>query len=205
MNFFNMDSPLMKIGEKLTDIMLVNILMVICSIPIITIGASYTAMHYVLLKIHRDETGHIVQDYFHAFKINFKDATIIWGCYLLFALFLGIDYLFIISKGIEFPIVFRCIIYAITVVLCFSLTWVFILLSRYENSIKRTIINSLTIGFANLWKTIVMAILMVMPYLLLLISPRSIPIVLLIGIAALTYLQTALYDKIFIKIEQTTN
>ena len=44
--FFNLDSPLMSGLSKLADLIWLNILAFICSIPIITIGASMTALNY---------------------------------------------------------------------------------------------------------------------------------------------------------------
>lgn len=203
MNIFSLDSPFMRFTGKMADIMIVNVLTIICSIPIITAGAAYTAMHYVLLKIYKDETTHITKDFFHGFLRNFKDATILWSIYLFWGVFLGLDYFFIYSKGLGLSTVFQIAIYAITVLLIFSLTWVFILLSRYENSRMQTMINSLTVGIANFGKTITMAILMVAPYCLFLMFPMAVPIVLLIGVALFGYLQTVLYCKTFETLEHS--
>lgn len=42
---FNLDGPFMKYGNKFADLMVLNLLTVVCSIPVVTIGASYSAMH----------------------------------------------------------------------------------------------------------------------------------------------------------------
>ena len=68
MKFFNLDSPLMKFLSRMTDILWLNILTVVCSIPIVTAGASFTALHYVCLKMVRDEEGYITKDFFKSFK-----------------------------------------------------------------------------------------------------------------------------------------
>ncbi len=76
--FFDLDSPLMSTLSKLADLIILNILVVICSLPLFTIGASLTAMHYVVLKMVRNEEGYIIKSFFKSFKQNFKQATIIW-------------------------------------------------------------------------------------------------------------------------------
>lgn len=48
--FFDLDSPLMSALNKLADLIILNILVIICSLPVFTIGASMTALHYVVLK-----------------------------------------------------------------------------------------------------------------------------------------------------------
>ena len=52
---FNYDNPVWRFIGKLGDLIVLNILWTICSIPIFTIGASTTAVYYVTLKLVRDE------------------------------------------------------------------------------------------------------------------------------------------------------
>ena len=52
--FFNMDGPVMRGLTRVFDLVLLNLLTVLCSIPLITIGASLAAMHSVLLKMVRN-------------------------------------------------------------------------------------------------------------------------------------------------------
>ena len=75
--FFNLDSPVMVALTKMADLIIVNLLAFFCCLPIITVGASMTALHYVVLKIVRDEECYIVKGFFKSFKDNFKQATII--------------------------------------------------------------------------------------------------------------------------------
>ena len=92
MKFFNLDSPLMKFLSRMTDILWLNILTVVCSIPIITAGASFTALHYVCLKMVRDEEGYITKTFFRSFKENLKQG--IGATFVLAAVlgFIGLDF-----------------------------------------------------------------------------------------------------------------
>ena len=78
MKFFNLDSPVMQALGKMADLMWLNILTLICCIPVVTAGASLTAMHYMALKIVRNEECYITKGFFKSFKENFKQATLIW-------------------------------------------------------------------------------------------------------------------------------
>ena len=86
---FDMDSPVMRFLSRMADLMIMNLVVTICCIPIVTIGASITAMHYVMLKLVRGEDGYIVKDFFKSFKQNFKQSTIIWliMCVFIFVFF----------------------------------------------------------------------------------------------------------------------
>lgn len=75
---FNMDNKLMRLLGKLANLVFLQLLTLICCLPIITAGASLTAMHKVLLQLRRDEEGSITKAFFHSFRINFRQATIIW-------------------------------------------------------------------------------------------------------------------------------
>ena len=69
---FNYDNPVWRFIGKLGDLIVLNILWTICSIPIFTIGASTTAVYYVTLKLVRDEDDSTIKAFFRSFKSNFK-------------------------------------------------------------------------------------------------------------------------------------
>ena len=75
---FRMDSPLMRFLTKIADLMVLNILFCVTSIPLITIGASWTALYSVTLKMVRDEEGSVSRSYFRSFRQNFRQATLLW-------------------------------------------------------------------------------------------------------------------------------
>ena len=89
MKIFDLDSPLMNVLNKMADLMWLNILTLICCIPVITAGAALTSMHYVALKIVRNEESYITRSFFKSFKTNFRQATLIWLLLMLVAAILG--------------------------------------------------------------------------------------------------------------------
>ena len=200
-NLFNSDNLIIEFLGKVADLLILNFLVLICCIPIITIGTSFTAMYYVLLRIHRNESTYIIKEYFYAFKKNFKESMILWIIYLIVAAVLAIDYYLVFLLGIEFGEGLKYLIYGIIILLLISMTWGFVLLSRYENTIRQTLINSYCIGFTNLLRTVIMAVLLVAPWILLIIFPVTTPIILLLGISLVGYLQTLIFNKVFEKLE----
>ena len=83
---FNFDSPLMQFLTKVADLIILNLLFLVTSVPVITIGASATALHYVALRMIHGQEGPITRDYFRSFRTNFRQATAIWLLLLGFAL-----------------------------------------------------------------------------------------------------------------------
>ena len=89
---FDMDNPLWRFLGKLADLMILNIVFLLCSIPIFTIGASLTGVYYVCLKIKEQEEGYIIRNFFKSFKQNFVQSTIIWLIMLALGLLLGTEF-----------------------------------------------------------------------------------------------------------------
>ena len=75
---FNYDNPVWRFIGKLGDLVLLNLLWLICCIPVFTAGAATTAVYYVTLKLVRDDDGSTIKSFFHSFTQNFKQATAIW-------------------------------------------------------------------------------------------------------------------------------
>ncbi|MGN0383363.1 MAG: YesL family protein, partial [Eubacterium sp.] len=63
---------------KFTELLLLNLIWLMSSLPIITIGASTTALYYVLMKAARGEKVDVNSDFFKSFTLNFRQSTILW-------------------------------------------------------------------------------------------------------------------------------
>ena len=127
---FDMDSPVMRFLTVMADLMILNILTIICCIPIITAGASLTGLHYVLLKMARNEEGYIVKSFFKSFKQNFRQATIIWLIILAFIIIFIGDIMIFNYAAIEFPKALRIFLIVLGLFMLMVAIYVFPVLSR---------------------------------------------------------------------------
>lgn len=158
-NLFNMDNPLFQALGKLADLMILNLVFMICCIPIVTIGASLTALNYVTLKMAEGEDGYIVKGFFKSFKENFKQATIIWLLLLVLGIVLGLD-LYILSRGTGTVVtVMRVLILVIGFLFLMVYTYVFPILARFVNTTKATFKNALIMSIADFPRTIIMILI----------------------------------------------
>lgn len=199
--WFNLDSPLIQGMNKVADLMWLNILVLICSLPVFTIGASLTAAHYVALKMHRNEEGYITRDFFRAFKSNFKQSTIMWLFFMLVMLVLGCDYYLIKNNTIEVPYIIKVFIIAATFVFSFMLMWVFPMQAKFENKISRTIKNAFAVGMMKFPRSILMLIVYALPWFIVWLTLSILPLFLVFGISIPIYISTMLYNKFFKKLE----
>ena len=92
MKLFNLDSPVMVFLSKVANLMILNVLTIICCIPIFTAGAAITALYYVTIKMARGDDPYIIKGYFKSFKENFKQATIIWLIMLVVIAIIAVDW-----------------------------------------------------------------------------------------------------------------
>lgn len=161
MKFFSYESKFSQLLIKICYTCYLNVLWLICSLPIFTIGASTTALYYVCLKIVRDEDSNVAAQFFRSFKENFKQATVIWLIMLGVGLFLGADayilyHLRQISEGsaaVLWTLVLAVVI-AAAVVYVIVLEYVFPLLASVSNTTKAMLKNSFLIGTHYLFATI---------------------------------------------------
>ena len=192
-NIFNPDSKFTHFTNKFSDLITLNLWFVLTSLPLITIGASATAMHYVLLRIYRDELEYsITRNYFRSFRENFRQSTAIWIIYIAFGAVLFADLFFITNPGF-----LKILVTIVSVLLVLSLSWIFVLQSRYANPVYATIRNAVVFSIMHPIDTVLMCALMLLPILLLISKPSAIPIVVICGFSLAGIIRAMIYGKVF--------
>ena len=202
--FFDMDSPFMRVLNRVGDLMIMNFLMILCCIPVITAGAAFTAMHYVLLKIVRGEEGYLIKGFFKSFKQNFRQATTIWLLMLLVILVYVGDSLIFNYSGLTFPKPLVIAVVAVAVLLAMAAVYVFPLQARFGNTVKNTLKHAMILAFVNLPKTLLMVGCYVLPLVIAYFSNYALLFVFLFGISAPAYAAAWIYSGIFKKLEPET-
>lgn len=128
---------IMTIFSKISDFLLLNFLFVITSIPLVTLGASLTALYAVNLKMVKGEESYVYRDYFRAFKRNFKQAV---PAFLLFAAvfaLLGINIWISYQTSGLFFMVLRALstIFIICIFICMK--YYFPILARFDFTFRQ--------------------------------------------------------------------
>lgn len=202
MKFLNPDSPLMQGLGKIADLMLLNMLALIFCIPIITVGASITALYYMALKIVRGEEIYVWKGFWKSFTQNFRQATIIWLIQIVVMAILGADYYIVYMSPDSNPSLIMQIVFLASVILAMA-TFLFIypVLSKFDNTIARTFKNTLIMAVMQMPKLILMAILWALPLLLGLFVMQLFPLVVLFGMVLPACGCAFLYNKFFKRME----
>lgn len=161
MNFgklFDIENPVWRYLGKIWDAIWLTVLWVVCSLPVITIGAASTAVSYVALKVMKDEEGGLTKQFFHSFKQNFKQATVIWLGALLLTIILAVNFWFYYQMNNTFSKVFMIVLIVISVVFAMVMHYIFPVLAKFDNSTKNLLIMAFVMALKNVNWTVFMVV-----------------------------------------------
>lgn len=202
--FFNMDNKFFVFMGRIADLCMLNILCIVCCIPVITAGASLTALYYVTMKMVRNEESYIFRSFFKSFKQNFKQATVINLIMLAAAALLYLDTR--ITKAMADPMgkILTMIFALFTMIYLIILLYLYPVLAKFYNSIKNTFKNALLMGIRHLPYTFLMLVICASPLLILFIPSFQIQmflilLVILFGPALAAYCNSHFFVRIFDK------
>lgn len=150
---------LWKFSENLTDICILGMLCLICSLPVITTGAALTAMYTVFAQhiIHRRRE--LVRPFFTAFRENLKNATILWLMILPAMVLFAVDAFYYLSGTGMFNrvmgITMFCLLGIVLIVHCYAFTT----MAVNKGTVKETLIKSIQCSYMNWpWTLLILVI-----------------------------------------------
>lgn len=199
--FFNLDSPLMRFLTKLADLMILNILFLITCIPVVTIGAAWTALYYVAMKMVRDEESGIIRSYLRSFRMNFKQATLLWLGVLAVAGVLVLDYAILYRIDSPVAAAMNTGILILGAALLMVLQYLFPLLAKFDTSLKQTLKNACLLSIAKLPRTLLMVFCLVGALIITFYNSYTLSIGILVwillGFAIMAFSNSSILVKIF--------
>lgn len=162
----DINSPLWRFMGFLGDLVCVNLLFLLTSVPVVTAGASVTAMNAVFFKLREKKDNGLVRDYFRAFAGNFWKSTVIWLLYLVFLAGCVLNFNAVFNTA--FPqkkavmILLGAVIFLLSATVLYSLA----MLARFDNDLKDTVSKAFVISMLCFPYTIVMLLLMGVGFLI---------------------------------------
>ncbi|MDD3662801.1 MAG: DUF624 domain-containing protein [Candidatus Pacebacteria bacterium] len=201
-----MDNVFFRTISKIVDLFWLNLLTLICCLPVITAGTALTAMYQVLFRIKSNQEGYITRDFFHAFRQNFKKTTFVWSAVLLILLFYWIDLSVLRSYMTDtyqtLGTVIKIGISIIMMVLFMGLSYFFPLSARYENKTRTTVKNAYLFACAYFPQTLCMMLIYIFPFALMMLSNYFILFWFLFGLSFPGYCCCSLLTGIFGRTEE---
>ena len=166
MKLFSPDSKYMRAMSILGDLFVLNLVFLICCIPVVTVGPAIAALDTAAFRIIRGKEGRTLAVFFQAFRQNLRRGICLWLTLLLPGAFVAMDiWLFAAFTG---PLRYMEVLFGILLALVlFTAGYAFPLLSQFDNTVKGTLKNALFLSLGYLPRTIVITILNVFPFALL--------------------------------------
>lgn len=193
---FQSENAVFRTIQTIGYIWYLHVLWLVCSLPVITMGASTTALIYSLLKLRAQE-GYTTKNFFKSFRDNLKQATVLFliyaviGCILLLDVFMGGQTEGSIGQVIRIGALILLFPYGM------SFLYVFGIQAKFYNTVKNTIFYSFILAIRHFTMTIQMAILVGVVIYLNCVFYVANYITVSLGIGFLVYFLTAYYQRIF--------
>ena len=206
-NLFNYENPFIQFLVRVGDLIILNVLFILCSAPVVTLGASLTALHRVTQNMLFEQEEPLIKAFFRAFRQNFKQSTLVWLVELVVIVSLVCDVLLVMAYfngGLAKAMYILVAVLAILVAGVFS--YLMPLIARYENGTRQQVNNAVVLAIIKLPKTIILVLMNLLPVILLLISVpvfvQTLIFWVIIGFAFVSFLTSSILKPVFQQLEK---
>lgn len=203
-SLFDLDNPVLRFLGRVFDIAYLNILCVVCSIPVITIGPSVTALYYCLLKIARKQDSSISRMFFDSLKMNLKQGILMTLIFAGLATVLLVDIQMcndIARENVEY---IRTFLYVVLAVFAVMASYAFPVLAQFDNTTVNVLKYSLLLAIYNFGYTFWIVLLNAIPIVVFVFFPElflcTFPAWLTFGFAIIAMINSRMFVKIFEKV-----
>ena len=175
-SFISNDSRFGQLMTRCGVIIGANLMFVLFSMPVFTIGASYTALHFVMLKALRgDGQVNPFNLFWQGFKTNFRQATLAFLAAVAFFAFLYADFRLIKASGSTLEML-RYPLIALGVIAAALMLYLVPTMAAFEDTIHHLLRNALYFAAKKIWKVPVILFFNIFPLYLTYTDPQMMPL-----------------------------
>lgn len=194
---FSMDGPLWRALNFLADVMILHFLWLVHSLPLVTVGASTTALYYAMMKRIRTNEGQVAANFRRSFKDNFRQATILWLIAAAVGAVLWVDMNFCTTWGGTAGKIMLAGCSALLVPCWMTLLYLFPVLAKFTGSAYDTFKNALLMSVRHLPMTLLLTFLWATVWLMLAIFPPFTGLMLISGAGLMGWITSCVYIQVF--------
>ena len=159
-SLFDPNSAFFRGMERVWTLVVLNVLWVLCSLPVVTIGPSTAALYQVLGKVIQGEDSHTARKFFAAWRENFKCALLVWLPMLAVLVLCGFDLYFAVLND---RFLWKLLAVFALQLAAVELTFVFPLMARYQNTWRSHMKNAMLVGVGNLPRMLLIWLIWAVP------------------------------------------
>ncbi|MBO4337067.1 MAG: YesL family protein [Lachnospiraceae bacterium] len=164
MKLFAFDSPVMQAISTATDYVILNLLWIVCSLPVFTAGAAMSAKYYTSMKLYRGEAPAVFKSFFSSFAKNLKQTILPSIVIFIIMGALTADWFYVINVTQD-P-AYKWILFIITVVFFMMIFCLFPIIARYEIKTKEAVKTALGLTAAKFPRVFLAIILFILPFII---------------------------------------
>lgn len=191
------NSPVIAFLNKMTDLILLNVLWLLCCLPVFTAGAATTAAYYVSITSIRCGDGYVIKRFFGSFKKNFRQITPIWLAILVFNLIMTADMLFWYRQGNTFGKTMFIISGVVAFLFLIWILWIFPVFAKLDGKTGELLKNAVAFAIGYLPYTAIILVITGVVMYANLVSLIANSIMLFVGFAVLFYVQSFFFYRVF--------
>ncbi|MCI9163969.1 MAG: YesL family protein [Lachnospiraceae bacterium] len=180
MNLFNEDNFLNQFFLFMGKLIALNLLWMITCIPVITIGASTTALFYCTLKLHKDKDISAWKFFWKSFRSNFLQSTAIWVLILVAAALLWLERIAIGTMPQSMKQIFTYVLAAAGLFLLLVTLYIFPTIAAFENKLSKLISHTLYFIFRQPGYAVAVTAITCLPMYFTLVDAELFPIYLFV-------------------------
>ena len=165
MNLLNEDNVVHIFLSKIGDLVVANLLFILCCIPVITIGPAMTALYHCTLRMVKGNDSSTSKTFFRAFKQNFIQSLVIWLGILLAGviLFLNIRFLIQTQSTSSYGKILLYMSEALMGLLVIVALYIFPVIAAFANTAGKLLKNAFLFAFMHFPSTLAMAVITILP------------------------------------------
>lgn len=205
MKLLDPDSPIMSFLARVADLVILNVLWLLCCLPVVTAGASTTAMHHVVRHLQEESISSVTRDFFRSFKSDFRQATPVYLLLLIPTAAVVMNAWILSAQSSDVvPVYVRAIWMVSALMLTFVVSFVYPVMAYFDDTVWKTLRTAAVLAVAKLPRTVLISAINLLPIIMLFVSLpfflRSSIFWLLIGGSLTAYLNMLILRPVFKKI-----
>lgn len=201
MDFLHEETPVTRLLSRFMDLILLNVFWLICSIPIVTIGASTAALYDMTMRLALHEEINILTDFFKSFVHHLKKGTLLYLLALAAGVFLAADFWSAIQWDIPFKFAFQVLILSVGYFYVATVSHAIPALAYFDEPVFQTIKHSFVLAMRNGIFTVYVMVLDLIPFILFFLFPlafwKSLFIWMTVGVALIAWLNSLHLVRLF--------
>lgn len=197
----NISTLLVKLTNIMANMIYLSCFLLIGCIPLLTVGTSTTALYYAAMKSIRGE-GSVAKNFFKSYKENLKQSVCVE--LIVLGMFCILYAMIRVSASVQgsWAVILQILFVILSFLALILISWLFPLLSRFDQTIFALFRNSLLIGFSNFPYTVAVTVLNLLPLLFFAIWPTGFIRLLLVILFFLPGLFARINSKILLRVFQ---